>query len=94
MINIEIEDNGKKGRFVLYEDAKEAGEMTFTWAGESKIIIDHTGVGEEHGGKGYAKKLMAKALEFIRERGIKVIPLCPFAKAMMDKDPSTHDVLA
>lgn len=30
---IEREDNGKKGRFVIYEDDKEAGEMTFTWAG-------------------------------------------------------------
>lgn len=94
MIVINIEDDGKKGRFVLLEDSKEAGEMTFTWAGKTKIIIDHTGIDEAYGGKGYGKLLLAKALEFVREKGIKVIPLCPFAKAMMDRDPSTQDVLA
>lgn len=94
MIEIKIEDNAKKGRFVLLEEGKEAGEMTFTWAGEQKLIIDHTGIGEEHGGKGYGKMLLAKAVEFAREKDIKVIPLCPFAKAMIDRDPSIQDILA
>jgi len=46
-VTIEREDDGKKGRFALYEDGDFAGEMTFTWAGETKIIIDHTGVEEQ-----------------------------------------------
>lgn len=91
---VKIEDNGKKGRFVLYEEDKEAGEMTFTWAGESKIIIDHTGIKEEYGGKGYGKILLAKAVEFAREKNIKILPLCPFAKAMIDRDSSIQDILA
>ncbi len=61
MEKIKVEDNGKKGRFVLLEDGKEAGEMTFVWDGENKIIIEHTNVEKEYGGKGYAKKLMKKS---------------------------------
>ena len=54
MTKIEREDNGKKGRFVIYSDGQEAGEMTFTWSGENKFIIDHTGIKEAFEGKGLA----------------------------------------
>lgn len=52
MSKITVEDNGKKGRFAFYEDNEFAGEMTFTWVGESRIIIDHTGIEEKFNGKG------------------------------------------
>lgn len=34
-MKIEREDDGKKGRFDLYENGEKAGEMTYTWAGEN-----------------------------------------------------------
>lgn len=37
-------DNQKKGEFVAYENEKQAGLMTYTWAGEDKFIIEHTEV--------------------------------------------------
>lgn len=91
---IEREDNGKKVRFVIYEDDKEAGEMTFTWAGEEKFIIDHTGVDEAYGGKGYAKQLVLAGIDYARKNDLKIIPLCPYAKKTIDRDPSLQDVLA
>ena len=59
--------------------------MTFTQAGEDKIIIDHTEVSEELRGTGAGKQMVQAAVEWCREFGIKILPLCPFAKAMMDK---------
>ncbi len=94
MEKIKVEDNGKKGRFVLLEDGKEAGEMTFVWDGENKIIIEHTNVEKEYGGKGYAKKLMKKAVSFARENEVKVVPVCSFVVSMFKKDEGIHDVLA
>lgn len=94
MTTIEIEDNGKKGRFVIYEDEKFAGEMTFTWAGKTKFIIDHTGIEEEFGGKGFGKQLVLKSVEFARKENIKIIPLCPFAKSVFAKDKSIQNVLS
>ena len=94
MNKIELEDNGKKGRFVIYEDGVGAGEMTFTWAGEDKFIIDHTSVDEKFGGKGYAKQLVMAGVEFAREKDVKIIPLCTYAKSRFDKDDSIQDVLA
>lgn len=89
---IEREDDGKKGRFVLLENGIEAGEMTYTWAGESKFIIDHTGVNSGFEGKGIAKQLVAAGVEFARENKLKIIPLCTFAKSQFDKIPSYADV--
>jgi len=91
-VRIEKEDHGHKGRFVIYEDTQFAGEMTFTWAGESKMIIDHTGVEEAFGGKGYGKQLVMAAVSFARENDIKILPLCPFAKKVFDRNPELNDI--
>ncbi|TYP71596.1 putative GNAT family acetyltransferase [Aquimarina intermedia] len=80
MTKIGREDNGKKGRFIIYENDKFAGEMTYTWAGKSKFIINHTGVEEQFSGKGFGKKLVMKSVEFARNNDLKILPLCPFAK--------------
>jgi len=93
-MKIEVEDNGDEGRFVIFEEGKEAGEMTFVWDGEDKIVVEHTNVGKEFGGKGYAKDLMKKAVSFARENKVKIVPVCSFVQAMFEKDKNIHDVLA
>ena len=87
-------ENGSKGAFVATEDGKKIGEMTYSKAGIDKIIIDHTEVDESQKGKGIGKILLTKAVEFARSNAIKIIPLCPFAKSMFDKDVDIRDVLA
>ncbi len=67
--------------------------MTFVFAGTDKIIIDHTEVNEGHNGKGFGKMMVAKAVEFAREKNLKIIPLCPFAKKVFEKTPEFKDVL-
>jgi len=70
-----------------------AGEMAYTWAGDSMLIIDHTDVNERFRGQGVGRQLLDELIAFVRERQVKVIPLCPFAKSVFDKDASIHDVL-
>ena len=93
MTGIEHEQNEHKGRFVIYEDAVFAGEMTYTWAGTGKFIIDHTGIEESFNGKGFGKKLLEQAVAFARKQEVKILPLCPFAKAQFDKNKNLRDVL-
>lgn len=92
-IMIKREDDGRKGRFIIYDDNEFAGEMTFTWAGKSKFIIDHTGVEEKFEGKGFGKKLVMSGVEYARENNVKIIPLCPYAKSCFNRDESIRDVL-
>lgn len=93
MEEIQLELNDSKGSFYISVDGKQAGKMTFVFAGPAKIIIDHTEVNPEYNGKGFGKKMVAKAVEFARKKDIKIIPLCPFAKKVFDKTPEFSDVL-
>ncbi|MFH6957829.1 GNAT family N-acetyltransferase [Flavobacterium aquidurense] len=83
----------RRGYFEAIEDEKQAGKMTYTWAGDSKFIIDHTEVNEVFNGKGVGKKLVMAAVEYARTNNLKIIPLCPFAKSVFDKVEEIHDVL-
>ena len=85
-------DDGKKGYFKAVEGDTEAGKMTFVWAGEKKMIIDHTEGNPDF--KGVGIKMLNTAVAYARENGIKIIPLCPFAKKMFDRTEEIRDVLA
>jgi uncharacterized protein len=67
--------------------------MTFIFAGNDKIIIDHTEVYPGNDGKGFGKMMVSKAVEFARTKNLKIIPLCPFAKSVFDKTPKFKDAL-
>ena len=92
-MEIQHEDNGKKGVFFIEENGEIIAEMTYVWSGEDKIIIDHTEVSEKLGGKGIGKQLVHKAVEMDRGNHIKIRPLCPFAKRLFDKTEEYKDVL-
>ena len=83
-VHLRINDN--KGAFYIEVEGKQEAIMTFVFAGEDKIIIDHTEVNPGNEGKGFGKKMVTKAVEFAREKGIKILPLCPFVKSFFDKN--------
>lgn len=86
-------DDTAKGLFYIEVEGKIAAKMTFVWVGNDRIIIDHTEVGEILKGKNAGKQMVAKAVEFARNKGIKIIPLCPFAKSVFEKVKDYNDVL-
>ncbi|MEI8280288.1 MAG: GNAT family N-acetyltransferase [Bacteroidota bacterium] len=86
-------DNGTKGRFFVSIDNEQLAAITYVWSGTDKIIIDHTEVDPKLKGQGLGYKLLASLVAWIREKNIKVIPLCPFAKSVFDKKADYQDVL-
>ena len=92
-LNIQQKDDAKHGSFSLLDGETVAGEMTYTWAGEGMLIIDATDVNENYRGQGVGRQLLDALVAFVREKDVKVIPLCPYAKSVFDKDPSIGDVL-
>lgn len=85
-------DDKNKGYFQAVQEDKEAGRMTYTWAGENKIIIDHTEVNPEFKGQGVGEKMVMAAVEFARANNIKIMPLCPFAASVFKKREDIQDV--
>lgn len=90
---IELEDNGGKGRYVVRNADGAEAEMTFTRVGDTRLIIDHTGVPDAFRGQGIGARLVAKAVEDARAAGKTILPLCPFAAAQFKRHPEWADVL-
>jgi uncharacterized protein len=57
------------------------------------IILPHTEVPEAFEGKGVASRLARFAMQYARDHGLKIIPVCPFMAAYMAKHPETHDLV-
>ncbi|WP_410493728.1 GNAT family N-acetyltransferase [Chryseobacterium sp. SC28] len=93
-MEIKQNNNEKNGEFVAIFDGQKAGTMTYQRDGADLITIDHTEVEQEFNGKGVGKELLYKAVEFARENNLKIVPLCPFAKVMFQKNKEIRDVLA
>ena len=91
-MEIQRDDNGKKGQFSALIDGEEAGLMTYTWAGDQKFIIDHTEVSPDFSGKGVGKQLVMAAVAFARSNNLKILPLCPYAKTVFERTPEIQDV--
>ena len=89
---ISREDGPKGGRYITIINGDEA-EMTYSRAGATRIIIDHTGVPDSMRGLGVGKRLVEAAVTDARAEGVKIIPLCPFAKATLAKQPDWQDVV-
>ncbi|WP_353934918.1 GNAT family N-acetyltransferase [Acinetobacter indicus] len=90
---VQHENNDSKGAFFVEANGERLVEMTYSRAGEDKIIIDHTTVSEQLRGQGVGRHLVEAAVNYAREQQTKIIPLCPYAKAAFEKDPSIQDVL-
>ena len=90
---ISIENTDSKGAAFIESDNKRLAEMTYSIASPNLIIIDHTEVDESLKGQGIGRKLLLKIVERARNENIKIIPLCPFAKSVFDKEESLQDVL-
>ena len=92
-MEIQHKDNDKKGAFFIEQNGEIVAEMTYVWTGKAGIIIDHTHVDKKLKGQGAGKQLVIKAIEFARENDLKIMPLCPFAKSIFDKEITFRDVL-
>jgi predicted GNAT family acetyltransferase len=93
-MQIQHENTAKGGRFFLSENGKDMAEMVYVWAGAERFIIDHTEVDPSLEGKGVGKALVAAGVEFARERGVKILPLCPYAKKVLTRSEEYQDVLS
>lgn len=90
---IQHKQTGGKGMFYVGHDGAILAEMVYTMPSDNKMIIEHTEVDDSLSGQGVGKQLLHTAVEYARTNHIKIIPLCPFAKATFDKTKDWQDVL-
>ena len=92
-MEIEHKPRDHKGSFIHQKDSEILAEMTYSKAGDTMLIIDHTEVSEKLRGTGAGVKLVEYAVNFARQNHMKLMPLCPFAKSVFEKREDLRDVL-
>lgn len=84
---------GEKRFYSLNDEDIEIGEVTFQYAGDEIMIIDHTFVNPDFRGLGIAEDLVKHVVELARKEGKVIMPLCPFVAAEFKRKPEYADVL-
>jgi uncharacterized protein len=89
------EEREHRGAFYLENGGVRVAALTFSAGPDGKIVmLDHTEVDSSLRGQGIAQKLVHAAVDWARERHIRLVPVCPFAKAVFAREPGLGDVLA
>lgn len=86
-------EEGSKGRFAAVDNGTEAGHITYSKAGDTMLILDHTEVNDAYREQGIGKVIVMHIVEVARRDGLKIMPLCPFAKSVFDRTKEIRDVL-
>jgi uncharacterized protein len=94
MMEIQRQEHGTKGAFFIEENGEWVAEMTYNKTVDGQLIIDHTEINDALKGKGIGRELVTAGVEFARKNNLKIVPICPFTKRIIDRTPEFHDILA
>ncbi len=85
-------EKGGRGAFLIKADGKRVAEITYVTTGESGFTIDHTEVDESLRGQKIGDKLLAEAVRYARENGLKIRATCTFALKQLTENADYADV--
>jgi uncharacterized protein len=88
-----VRDNPKELRYELVEDGSVVGEIRYRRE-HGAVALVHTEVDPVYEGKGLAGVLVEGALQDLRERGLRVIPVCPFVRSWLRRHPEYTDLIS
>jgi predicted GNAT family acetyltransferase len=86
-----VHDNAAQHRFEL--DLGGLTAFASYQQSDGVVSIMHTEVPRELNGKGHGSELVRGTLDLIRERGLKVRPMCGFVRFFMREHPEYADLL-
>jgi predicted GNAT family acetyltransferase len=92
-MEVEVRDNPDDERYELLVDGELAGRLAYR-VGSRSVALVHTEVDANREGQGLASQLIAGALDDLRARGIKVVPVCTHVRRYLQRHPEYADLLA
>jgi predicted GNAT family acetyltransferase len=87
-----LRDNPDELRYELLVDGEVVGELRYRLRPDAVALI-HTEVPEAFEGRGYGGQLVGGALADLRGRGLKIVPICPFVRAYLQRHPEYGDLV-
>jgi predicted GNAT family acetyltransferase len=88
----DVHDHPAKLRYEIQFDGKVAGFAQYTRHG-ADIVFTHTEIEPDVGGHGLGGRLATAVLDDARDRGLGVVPQCPFIAAYIEKHPDYADLV-
>jgi uncharacterized protein len=88
-----VRDNADEQRYELVVDGTVAGEIRYHRK-EDRVMLMHVEVDRALQRRGLGSELVAGALDDIRARGLRAVPVCPFADAYVRRHSEYADVVA
>lgn len=93
-MKIQHKEGSNRGMFFITTDDETVAEIVYSKGGDKTLIIEHTEVAEDLRDQNIGYELVHKTADYARKHGLKISPVCPFAKAVFDKKPEWKDLLA
>jgi hypothetical protein len=90
---IVVRDNPGERRYELFVDEQLVGLATYSLSGQI-MTIPHSEVQPRFEGQGLGARLARFALDDARDRGLRVVPLCPFIAAYVKRHPEYAALVA
>ena len=88
----DVRNNEAEGRYEMAVDGQLA--IAAYDRREGALVFAHTQVPEALEGQGVGSRLVKAALADARARNLKVVPLCEFVAAYIERHPQEQDLLA
>ena len=87
-----VTDAAERHRYEAHLERTLAGFLDYV-AKRDRIALIHTEVPAAFGGHGVAAGLTRFALDDARQRGLKVIVICPYVRRYLEKHPEDMDIV-
>lgn len=87
-VTIEREELNGAHEFVLRLDGERYGFLEFTRPEVGMMRIEYVEVSPDLRGTGLGKQLVEKAVAFAKEASLKVVPICSYARSVIENDPA------
>jgi predicted GNAT family acetyltransferase len=90
---LSVQDNRAELRYELVRGGEVLGFLLYRIEPDAVVLV-HTDVDPAYEGQGLGSVLVKGALDDLRERGVRAVPLCPFVRAYIRRHPEYTPVSA
>ena len=91
-MELTVTDRPDAGRYEVRDGDRVLGLAAYQRRGE-QIVFTHTEVDPDAGGSGIGSTLVRGALDDVRARELRAVPLCPFVRAWIGRHPDYADLV-
>ena len=91
-MTIEVRDHPAALQYEVSVDGQPAGVIRYTLEGDVVTLV-HTEVETKYEGRGVGAELVKGALDDLRARGKRIVPLCEYVLAYLERHDEYRDLV-